>query len=612
MSIKNTIATSLAALITVNLAFADAPIISGVMAQLENPWDGKVYISYRVTGDIAATAKERGLVTSLKVTATDNDSNETYTATALSGDMGLTAGSHSLVWDISEESFCLKSTNVMFRVSYEKVPALYCVVDLSAGSSAASYPVTYLSGPPSGGFNTDEYKTTKLVLRRIEQGTYKMQGTSNVTLTKPFYIGVFEMTQKQYQMVAGNNPSYYKGDQRPVENVNYNTIRGSSNGAKWPSSSTVDSSSFMGKFQSRTGLAFDLPTESQWECACRAGMTSSYNNGGWAEGDLNTLGRYSRNVSDGKGGYSGTHTTVGSYAANAWGLYDMHGNAMEWCLDWFDTRTYGTDPKGPSSGSSRVAKGGTWWRDASGCTSSSRYKRSPADTNHEAGYGFRIARTMSNVETSGSICYGVSEPVTVNLIRSEPWDFSENLVAHYEFDGNADDTSGNGNDGILHDVTPTADRHGNIDSAYHFNGTSAYIEVPDSDSLCEVGQTVSVSAWVKADGWYNDSWISILTKGNKICRQYGPAIGKDKWSINFYNGTSENGLYVDKPFMLNKWNHIVAIYTPTLISAYLNGELVGTMMPVGSIVENHESLYIGYDPPGADEYLNGDLDEVRI
>ena len=254
---------------------------------------------------------------------------------------------------------------------------LYCVIDLSGGPDSTSYPVSYVSSVPSGGWN-DEYKTTKLVLRRIEPGTFMMCGTVETTITKPFYIGVFEVTQKQYELVMGSNPSAYNGDARPVEQVSYNDIRGSSDGAGWPESSAVDENSFLGKMVSRTGLSLDLPTEAQWEYACRAGTTSTYNNGGSTEDDLKTLGRYSGNTSDGRGGYS-QHTTVGSYAPNAWGLYDMHGNVWEWCLDWHGTLAGGNDPKGATSGSGRVQRGGSWLHDAASCTSSYRNGDDPSD-----------------------------------------------------------------------------------------------------------------------------------------------------------------------------------------------------------------------------------------
>ena len=587
------------------------PMITDVAALIQNPWDGKAYISYRVTGDIVAIEKERGLVTSLKVTATDIVSNVTYIAMNLSGAADLMAGTHSLVWDMAEEGITQMPTNFVFSVTCEKTPALYCVVDLSEGSAATIYPVTYLVEPPIGGFNRDEYKTTKLVLRRIEPGTYMMQNLSNVTLTKPFYIGLFEMTQKQYQLVMGNNPSYYSGDNRPVDAVNYNTLRGSSNGAKWPASSVVDSGSFMGKFQVRTGLAFDLPTEAQWEYACRAGTTSSYNNGGNDESDLRELGRYNGNTTDGKGGFT-THTTVGSYEANAWGLYDMHGNMMEWCLDWVGTRSYGTDPQGPSSGSYRIARSGSWWRDAAGCSSLSWYKRNPSDTNYEYGYGFRLVRTLLGAETVGSLCSGTSE-----VVRYEPWNFTEGLVAHYTFDGNANDDSGNGNNGILHGVTSTTDRHGNADGAYHFDGTSAYIEVADSDSLREVGHAVTLSAWVKAEAWTSESgspnWISVLCKGDDLSRQYGIQISKDQtWLVKHYDGKKYDAIATSRDIQLNDWNHIVITINPTRMVAYLNGESVGMAVPQGDMIKNTNSLYIGFDIPEGDEYFAGDMDEMRI
>ena len=369
-------------------ALIASPTIREVTAQQRYPWNGKVDISYTVTGDIAAEAKQSAAVASLNVKAIDMVANTTNVATRLSGDTALTEGIHSIVWDMDAEGLTLKSTNVVFEVSCETTPAMYCVVDLSAGSNATSYPVTYLAAPPSGGFNVDAYKTTKLVLRRIEAGMFIMGSDQSdeshrVMLTKPFFCGLFEVTQKQYVLVTGSNPSNFSGDTLPVEKVSYNMIRGSSNGAKWPSSSAVDSSSFMGKLRARTGLDFDLPTEAQWEYACRAGTTTTYSYGNSANGNYMW---YIDNSS------SKTHP-VGSKSANPWGLYDMHGNVWEWCLDWYGTLAYGTDPKGSSSGSKRVGRGGSWAGNADYCTSSYRYASAPS-----SGYGnsgFRLVRTLS-------------------------------------------------------------------------------------------------------------------------------------------------------------------------------------------------------------------------
>ncbi len=284
---------------------------------------------------------------------------------------------------------------------------LYVVVDLSGGTSAGNYPISELSSVPSGGWAV-EYKTNKLVLRRIANGSFTMGGRStdcpgasdsglhNVTISKPFYMGVFEVTQKQYELVMGSKPSSYKGDARPVECVSYNTIRGSSQGAQWPSANTVDSTSFMGRIRARTGLVFDLPTESQWEYACRAGTTTALNSGKnltntSQDSAMDEVGCYYYNDSVNKGGYTSGHKNVGSYLPNAWGLYDMHGNVWEWCLDWYQSSlgtSAVTDPKGGASGSIRVLRGGSWFDFAHICRSAYRNYYSPP--HYDFNFGFRL------------------------------------------------------------------------------------------------------------------------------------------------------------------------------------------------------------------------------
>ena len=372
---------------------AATPTITDVTAQQRYPWNGKVDISYTVTGDIAEEAKQRAVFTSLKVSAIDRVANTTNTATQLSGDLSLAEGTHTIVWDMDVEGIPLpfKSSNVVFTVACEMTPATYCVIDLSAGANASSYPVTYLVDPPSGGFNVTEYKIKKLVLRRIEAGTFiigddQADETHRVTLTKPFFCGLFEVTQAQYSLVAGSNPSHFSSNLRlPVEMVSYNAIRGTSKGVQWPTSSDVDSTSFMGRLRARTGLDFDLPTEAQWEYACRAGTTTTYSYGNSANGDYMW---YSENSS------SKTHV-VGTKSPNPWGLYDMHGNVWEWCLDLFSSSlSGGTDPKGSSSGSYRVMRGGSFYYDASICTSSRRTSYAPSG--EYSSFGFRLVRTLLN------------------------------------------------------------------------------------------------------------------------------------------------------------------------------------------------------------------------
>ena len=270
----------------------------------------------------------------------------------------------------------------------------YCVIDVSGGPSATSYPVTYLDSEPVNGWS-DEYKTTKILLRRCEAGKFRMQNNKDVTLTKPFYMGVFTVTQKQYKQVMGSNPtpSDHLGDLRPVE-ISWNAIRGNSATYRWPTVKTVDPASFVGKIQSKTGLNFDLPTEAQWEMACRAGTSSNYGNGGGGDNDLRLMGH----------SWSDNAVNVGLYLPNFWGFYDMHGNVGQWCLDYGDG--YNSDPAidyvGAESGSVRSVRG--YYRYYNGsdghATSFYRYGVDPASDRyssygHSTYLGFRLSRTLA-------------------------------------------------------------------------------------------------------------------------------------------------------------------------------------------------------------------------
>ncbi|MBO7542614.1 formylglycine-generating enzyme family protein [bacterium] len=327
-------------------------------------------------------------------------------------------GTHKTFWT-PNDSFYDTITDG-FKVKVEAVEMLYMVVDLSGGTSASSYPVSYLADVPQGGW-TSEYKTTKLVLRKVEPGTFTMGSPSNetgrgatteeqhqVTLTKAFYIGVFEATQKQYKLVTGSNPSGYKHDgndidDNAVESVTYDDLRGS--GANWPAGTGVLSSTFLGQLRTKTGLRFDLPTDAQWEYACRAETTTALNSGKnlsdtTACAEAAEVGRYNANRDDGKGKYYNSVCTVGSYLPNAWGLYDMHGNVWEWCLDYLQLNlgtAAVTDPKGPESGSSyngyRVLRSGSWSSNASDLRSARRTGSASSSGNQVN--GFRVALTLN-------------------------------------------------------------------------------------------------------------------------------------------------------------------------------------------------------------------------
>jgi len=280
----------------------------------------------------------------------------------------------------------------------------YISVDISGGTNATTYPVTYyqtLADVPDGA-NSDTYKTTNILMRLIPKGIFQMGSPTEelgrspgetqhkVTLTKDFYIGVFEVTQRQWELVMGNRPSYFTNTSyyatRPVQKVTYYEIRenpaNSSISPNWPASSQVHANSFMGKLRAKTGLnTLDLPTESQWEYACRAGTATALNTGNkltssFSDPNMDVAGRYLNNGGDGSTQDSDTSegtAKVGSYPPNAWGLYDMHGNVWEWCLDWYGTYPGAvTDPLGAGSGSQRIVRSGSFGHYAYYCRSSSR------------------------------------------------------------------------------------------------------------------------------------------------------------------------------------------------------------------------------------------------
>lgn len=209
-----------------------------------------------------------------------------------------------------------------------------------------------------------------------EDGRYSDETQHRVTLKKGYWLGKYEVTQKQWQSVMGSNPSDFKGDSLPVESVSWK-----------------DCQEFVAKVDAicrrQLGGGARLPTEAEWEYACRAGTTTAYSWGNALNGDkANCDGNYPCGTTV-KGPYKQRTAAVGSYQPNTWGFYDMHGNVWEWCQDWYGSYDgAATDPSGPASGSDRVLRGGGWYVSARFCRSAYRFRNGPGSRNWI--FGFRL------------------------------------------------------------------------------------------------------------------------------------------------------------------------------------------------------------------------------
>ena len=257
------------------------------------------------------------------------------------------AGSHRIVWDVLSEREKLAGANICFKVEVN-----------------------------SGRFMVNG---VSFEMVRVEGGTFRMGATSEqedeadsdekpvhgVTLSS-YYIGKTEVTQALWQAVMGSNPSRFEGSDLPVECVSWN-----------------DCQEFIQKLNRLTGRNFRLPTEAEWEFACRGGNNSR----GYKYSGSNNLGSVAW-YEDNSGGQ--THP-VGTKAPNELGIFDMSGNVWEWCNDWYGNYTSNsqTNPTGSQSGSRRVRRGGGWFYYAGRCRSSNRDNYNPS--NRYINLGLRLA-----------------------------------------------------------------------------------------------------------------------------------------------------------------------------------------------------------------------------
>ncbi len=294
--------------------------------------------------------------------SSDNGANYGISMRSLSGDAGLVipGTGKKLVWNAWQDWGRNYTTNARVRLIADDFPS-------TLGSTNA------------WNFTTNVPPSTNFVW--IPSGAFTMEGpyVTYVYLTKGLWMSKFEVTQGEYQNVMSNNPSSFTGNlSLPVDTVSWN-----------------DAIAYCQTLTAReraagrisTNWTYRLPTEAEWEYACRAGTTTTYCFGEDPYG--NRLGFYAwYDVNSG-----GQTQVVGSRAPNRWGLHDMHGNVWEWCQDWYGGLPGGnvTDPQGPGSGSNRVIRGGNWRNDASYCRSAQRISYDPTRRTYDLGFRVVLA-----------------------------------------------------------------------------------------------------------------------------------------------------------------------------------------------------------------------------
>ena len=464
MNMKTMLCVATAALSSAVMA-SDTPVVSDVV-MTQSDYGRRVTITYKLSNAANGAVVTLDVETNKTGSATNVDSDwVSIGGAAICNAQGAVwrkvtsaadadgNGLYTITWrpDHSWEGHKVELANggaraVVTAWALDNTPD-YMVVDVSNGAQPNTqryYPaVDFL---PGGLFANQNYRTTKLVLRKImakgvewtmgstpleTQRDSGREATHQVTLTNNYYIGVFEVTQAQWGLIQPSSPepSYYNNAadraMRPVEKVCYNEIRNANNSTvadtnyNWPRD--PNQNSFLGKLRTKSGIDFDLPSEAQWEFAARAGNGDTK----WGDGsgvqntdsdvNLDKLGRYERNggrIWNGSsyvnpdrscGAENGT-AIVGSYAPNDWGLYDMHGNVAEWCLDWCTNDISGLggkvniDPSnsenffsGSANDGYRIIRSGWWNGEAKQCRSACRNKNK-AETRGDY-IGFRLACT---------------------------------------------------------------------------------------------------------------------------------------------------------------------------------------------------------------------------
>ena len=395
---KNSLVLSAVSLLSAS-AFAVLPQVDpSTVSVAQDGLGSKVTVSYRLTnadGIVTVDIQTNALADATGVWASVGAGN----LRTLVGDVNkLVAAAdvtRTAVWFPDREEGLagrtLGKVRAVVKAWSEKQPPDYLVIDLELPNVRRYY--TCAEALPDGGLTNAVYRKSRLAMRRIPAAgaTFRMGPTPEekkeikagsdvphpVSFTNDFYMGVFHLTQGQTYCVTNNSvqttsAGWKSGDAYVLGIVTWANVRGDGSADSdydWPTKGhAVDPNSVIGRLRTRTGVEFDLPTEAQWEFACRAGTTSFYNDGSYTTNTVPDLAVCRR-----KDGYFAGE--VGTKKPNAWGLYDMHGLIYDLCLDWYAANTSTApvvEPVGPTTGTSRVRRGGSFYQDETGVTSAER------------------------------------------------------------------------------------------------------------------------------------------------------------------------------------------------------------------------------------------------
>lgn len=340
----------------------------------------------------------------------------------VSGDMNklVAAGDHQAYWQPNRDWPDMKFDDAIVSAEVtawdRTTPPDYCTVNIRTGARRF---YTCEDALP-GGVTNALYRIEELLMRRIPaagasfvmgdspndiallgsaRNSTGYTGAHTVGFTNDYYIGVFEFTQGLMKNLAEQwNPSTFLNDLNPIEGIDYHTVRGyPGNGVNWPTTGdyiVIDKNTVCGRMRGLTGCSgWDLPTEAQWEFACRAGTTTTFHNGqNFTSNNAGILDYWNKtnhleavdiawfNYSCELAGKPNTAQPVGLKRPNAWGLYDMSGNVWEWCRDWCRADNQAgvlandaIEPVGEMSGSNRTLRGGAFDNDCYYMRSAARY-----------------------------------------------------------------------------------------------------------------------------------------------------------------------------------------------------------------------------------------------